>query len=331
MTKSAAALAAAMALAVPASATTVPVPQITIGVPGLPPDFVAVRTYAAIDRGLYAKDLGGAATVSVQPFTDDADALTAVESGQIQLAWVPTPTVLTAIADGAPLVAIEGVDRVDWQLTSTDPSISSCARLKGQTIGVDLDNGPRYDALLAMLATCGLAAADVKTVGYPGGTGMNAQIAGQLTLNVDHADEAAQVRAAGRPLTTVIDLATADPDQHFAMLVTTKDDLTTDGPLFVKLLEGDIAAGRWLAKPPDLVAGANVATITGNSLPVAKSSLRQYLAMGWWSSSTSGLSFQRITRTIGLYTKLGRIPAAAHLTWSEVVDTHLWESASRGA
>jgi NitT/TauT family transport system substrate-binding protein len=308
-------------------ARSAPAP-IVIGVPGLPPTFLGVRSYVALGRGFYARYLGKAAAVRIESFTNDAEAIKAVQSGEIDLTWASTPVVLTAIAGGAPLVGIEGMDTVDWQLVSIDPGISSCSGLKGQTIGVDAVGGGRYDALVAMLATCGLTMADVKTVVFPGSTGMNAQIAGQLTLNVAHADEAQQVAAAGKPVTVAVSLKDADRDQHYAMLVTTKDMLASRGALFVKLLEGDIAASRWMGDPTHLAAAAEIATITGDSAAVAKEALRRDVASGWWPSATPGLSIQRMTRTIGLYTKLGTIPADAHLTWADVVNTHLWQAAN---
>jgi ABC-type nitrate/sulfonate/bicarbonate transport system substrate-binding protein len=309
-------------------ARTVPAP-IVIGIPGLPPTFLGVRPYVALRLGFYARYLGKTTAVRIESFTNDADAIKAVQSGQIDLTWAPTPVALTAIANGAPLVGIEGMDTVDWELVSIDPGISSCSRLKGQTIGVDTAGGGRYDALVAMLGTCGLTVGDVKTVGFPGSTGMNAQIAGQLTLNVSHADEAQQVAAAGKPVTVVVSLKDADPDQHYAMLVTTKDKLATSGARYVKLLEGDIAVTRWMRDPAHLAAAAQIGTITGESPAVVKDALRRDVASGWWPSATPGLSIQRVTRTIGLYTKLGTIPPDAHLTWAEVVYTHLWQAANR--
>jgi NitT/TauT family transport system substrate-binding protein len=140
---------------------------IVIGVPGIPPAFLGVRTYVASDRHLYAKFLGSAATVGIRDFTTDSDAIQALQSGQIDLAWVSTPVALAAMAKGAPLVGIEGMSSTDWELDSTDPAISSCAALKGRVIGVDGVGGARYDALVVMLSKCNLTISDVKTVDLP--------------------------------------------------------------------------------------------------------------------------------------------------------------------
>ena len=302
---------------------------IVIGVPGIPPAFLGVRTYVASDRHMYAKFLGGAAMAGIQDFTTDAAAIQALQSGQIDLAWVSTPVALAAMAKGAPLVGIEGMSSTDWELDSTDPAISSCAALKGRTIGVDGAGGARYDALVVMLSKCNLTINDVKTVDLPASTGTGALVAGQLVLNVDHLDEARQIQALGKALTVVLKLSDVDPYQQFELLVTTKDKLAANRTLFVKVLEGDITAASWLADTKNLAAGARIAQITGDSPSVARDALTTYVRARWWNASESGFTVQRITRTIGLGLRLGIIPpAGASLSWQTVVDTSLWQAAS---
>ena len=318
-----------LVLLAPSAAAQAP-PLIVIGVPGIPPAFLAVRTYVAFDRHLYAKFLGKAAVAGIQDFTTDAAAIQALQSGQIDLAWLPTPVALAAMAKGAPLVGIEGMSSTDWELDSTDPAISSCAALKGRTIGIDTAGGARYDALALMLSKCSLTVNDVNTVDLPGSTGMAALIAGQLTLNVDHLDEARQIQAlTGKPVTVVLKLSDVDAYQHFELLVTTKDRLAANRALFVKMLEGDIAAANWLADPNNLDAGAKIAQITGDSQSVARDALGSYLRAKWWNASESGLTVQKITRTIGLGLRLGIIPPAGNsLSWKAVADTSPWQAAS---
>ena len=202
---------------------------IVVGVPDIPPAFLGVRTYVAFDQHLYAKFLGGAAVAGIQDFTTDAAAIQALQSGEIDLAWVPTPVALAAMAKGAPLVGIEGMRSTDWELDSIDPAISSCAALKGRTIGVDDAGGARSDALVVMLSKCNLTTNDVKTVDLPGSTGMAALVAGQLTLNMDHLDEAREVQAlTGKAVTVVLKLSDVDAYQHFELLVTTRDKLAAN-------------------------------------------------------------------------------------------------------
>src|SRR5438552_1787789 len=184
------------------------------------------------------------------------------------------------------------------------------------------------DALIGMLSKCGLSIGDVKTVNFPGAAGMNAQIAGQLQVNVDHIDEVQQIEAAGKKVTIPVKLTDVDPYQHYDMLVTTKDKLAQNRALYVNVIKGDIAATSWMYDPKNLTAASKTGQITGDSLAVSKSALRHYLGIKWWNVNASGLTVQRITRTLGEYLKLGAIPPGGNaLTYKTMTDTSLWKDA----
>jgi NitT/TauT family transport system substrate-binding protein len=317
------ALLAALALAMAAAGTAAPASKrsagdagaITLGLPGIPPVFLGVRPYVASQKGFYSKY---GVNVTLKSFTTGTDAMRAVINGQIDAAWAPTPTVLAAIAGGSPLVGIEGMDVVDWEIGSIDPAVKTCSDLKGQTIGVDTVGGARYNALIAMISKCKLTINDVKTV--------NAQIAGQLKVNVDHVDEVSQIEATGKQVAIVTKLQDVDPYQHYDMLVTTKANVKAHYYDFVHLIQGDITATKWMLGNPG--QAAQIATVTGDSVDVSKSAIQHYLSINWWPYKTSGLTVQRLTRTIGLNVKLGVIPASANLTWKDVVDTRMWKQAN---
>ena len=160
-------IAAAAALVVSATAATAApkahaaskLTTITLGVPGIPPVFLGVMPYTALQQGYYKKY---GLDVQIKGFTSGTDAVRAVAAGQIDLAWSPTPFAMTLISKGTSLVGIEGMDKVDWLVGSNSSSISTCADLKGQNIGVDSIGGARYQALQAMLTKCNLTIQDVK-------------------------------------------------------------------------------------------------------------------------------------------------------------------------
>jgi NitT/TauT family transport system substrate-binding protein len=297
---------------------------ITLGLPGIPPVFLGVRPYVAQQDGFYKKF---SANVTLKGFTTGTDALRAVNAGQIDAAWAPTPTALALIAKGAPLVGIEGMDVVDWEVGSIDSSIAKCSDLKGQTIGIDTVGGARYAALQAMLRKCKLTIQDVKTVNFPGASAMQAMIAGTLKVSVLHIDEQAQIEQVGkRSVYIEAKLTDVDPYQHYDMLVTTRDSIKNHYYDYVKLLAGDIAATRYMYNPKNITNISRIATVTGDSQAVAKQALQTYIKMKWWPLDKSGLGVGRITRTIGLNVKLGNIPASANLTWKQVVDTRMWKA-----
>jgi NitT/TauT family transport system substrate-binding protein len=297
---------------------------ITLGLPGIPPVFLGVRPYVARDAGFYSKY---GADVTLKQFTTGTDALRAVQAGQIEAAWSPTPTVLAAISRGAPLVGIEGMDVIDWLVGSIDPNVTTCASLKGQTIGVDTVGGARYSALQAMLTKCKLDIHDVKTVNFPGAAAMQAMIAGQLKVSVLHIDELTQIEKTGSKNVAVnVRLTDVDPYQHYDLLITTRDQIKVHYFDFVRMLAGDIAATRYMYNPKNLDAVAKIATITGDDQQVAASALKRYIAMQWWPLDRTGLGKARITRTIGLNVKLGNIKLDAVPQWKNVVDTRMWKA-----
>jgi hypothetical protein len=158
---------------------------------------------------------------------------------------------------------------------------------------------------------------------------MNAQIAGSLTLNVDHIDEVAQIQqTTGKKVTIITTLAKADPYQHYDMLVVTKSNLAAHRAQYVQVLEGDIAASHFMYDPKNLDAMAKLAEITGDSKTVAAAALQHFLGIQWWNVNNSGLTQQRLTRTIGFNLKIGVIPAAGNgMTWKTVSDNTLWKDA----
>jgi hypothetical protein len=97
----------------------------------------------------------------------------------------------------------------------------------------------------------------------------------------------------------------------------------------VKVLEGDIAAANWLADPKNLGTAAAIAQITGDSPDVARDALDTYVRAKWWNASESGLTVQRITRTIGWACGWGSsLRPANSLSWKTVTDPSLWKAAS---
>jgi NitT/TauT family transport system substrate-binding protein len=298
---------------------------IVMGLPGIPPVFLGVRPYVAQQDGFYKK-YGG--DVTIKQFTTGTDALRAVQAGQIDLAWAPTPTALATIARGAPLVAIEGMDVVDWEVGSIDSSVKTCGDLKGQTIGVDTVGGARYAALQAMLTRCKLDIKDVKTVNFPGAAAMQAMIAGSLKVSVLHIDEQAQIEQVGKRKVYInAKLTDVDPYQHYDILVSTKDGVKNHYYEYVKLLAGDIAATRYMYNPKNITNISKIATVTGDTQAVSAQALKAYIKMKWWPLDRSGLGSGRITRTIGLNVKLGNISPNANLTWKDVVDARMWKAA----
>jgi NitT/TauT family transport system substrate-binding protein len=327
--KFAAVLAAVAALGVSATAATAApkahkLTTITLGVPGIPPVFLGVMPYTALEQGYYKKY---GLDVQIKGFTSGTDAVKAVQAGQIDLAWSPTPFAMTLIAKGTPLVGIEGMDKVDWVVGSNSSGVQTCADLKGQNIGVDSIGGARYQALQAMLTKCNLTISDVKPVVFPGATAVQAMLAGQLHASVLHLDDLAEASSQGTPIKTVVSIAQTDPFQHYDMLVGLRDNLASKRSAIVNFLKADIQTIRYMNIPKALNRVAGIGMIVGHNLAVTKTALKEYLALHWWPLNRSGLGLAPITRTVFENVKLGNIPSGNPPTWKELTDTSYWKAA----
>ena len=329
MVKFVALLAAVAALGVSAAAATAAptakqLTTITLGVPGIPPVFLGVMPYTALQQGYYKKY---GLDVQIKGFTSGTDAVKAVQAGQIDLAWSPTPFAMTLISKGVPLVGIEGMDKVDWLVGSNTSGVSKCPDLKGQNIGVDSIGGARYQALQAMLTKCGLTIQDVHPVVFPGATAIQAMLAGQLHVSVLHLDDMAEAASQGASITKVVTIAQTDPFQHYDMLVGLRDNIAAKRAAFVSFLKADIQAIRYINNPKALNRVSQIATVTGHNATVAQTALKQYIDLHWWPLNKSGLGVAPITRTVYENVKLGNIANGNPPKWKDIVDTSLWKAA----
>jgi len=327
--RAAAVLAAVVAVGVSATAATASpkthkLTTITLGVPGIPPVFLGVMPYTALEQGYYKKY---GLDVQIKGFTSGTDAVRAVAAGQIDLAWSPTPFALTLISKGTPLVGIEGMDKVDWVVGSNVAGIQTCSDLKGQNIGVDSIGGARYQALQAMLTKCNLTIQDVKPIVFPGAAALQALLAGQIHASVLHLDDLAEADSQGANIKKIVTIAQTDPFQHYDMLVGLRDNLATKRAAIVNFLKADIQAIRYMNNPKALDRVAHIGMIVGHNLDVTKTALKQYLKLSWWPLNRSGLGVAPITRTVFENVKLGNISAGNPPKWSDIVDTSLWKQA----
>jgi NitT/TauT family transport system substrate-binding protein len=297
---------------------------LVLGIPGIPPVFLGVMPYVALQQGYYKKY---GVNVQIKGFTTGTDAVRAVQAGQADLAWSPTPFALTLISKGVPLVGIEGMDKVDWLVGANSSSIKTCSDLKGQNIGVDSIGGARYAALQGMLSKCKLVIQDVHPVVLPGNTAIQAMIAGQIHASVLHLDDLAEASKQGEPVRKIVTLTQVDPFQHYDMLVTTRDNLSAKRVLLVNLLKADIQAIRYINNPKALNRVSTIAMVTGHDQNVSKTALQEYIQLGWWPLNRSGLGVAPITRTIFENVKLGNISNGSPPSWKDVVDTSLWKQA----
>src|SRR5471032_1986918 len=167
-------LAAALMSAGPAAAQG---KKIVVATPGIPPIYSVTIAFVAEKQGFFKKH---GADVEIRPFDNGTAAARAVVAGDIDLAWSPTPPVISQISNaGVPLVALYGMPNPDWVIGTTDAD-KTCKDMVGQDVAVDSINGARSVALRSMLVGCpGVKIEDLKQVALGSSPGP-ALLAGRL-------------------------------------------------------------------------------------------------------------------------------------------------------
>lgn len=313
-------------LGAPADTAAAQDKKIVIATPGIPPIFSVVITYVAEKRGFFKKYK---ANVEIRPFDNGTAAARAVVSGDVDLAWSPTPPVINQISNaGVPLVAVYGMPNPDWVIGTTETG-KTCKDLAGQEVGVDAIGGARSVALRAMLTGCpGVKLTDINQVALGSGSGP-AVIAGRLKFAVLHLDDLAEIEARGKKLTILLAMKNTNPNSHYIMLVARKDNLAAKRDAVVRTVAAMIDAAHFMEDPKNADAVAKIATVTGHSKEVAKAALKQFLAINFWASKDDGLPRSKLEATAKLMKKIGAIkPDKEPVSFDKLVDPSIWKDAN---
>jgi len=324
------ALAAALALGVTAPAaaqSAAPGKKLVIALPGIPPIFSVTIGYVAEKEGFFKKH---GANVELRPFDNGTAAARAVVSGDLDMAWSPTPPVINQVSNsGVPLVAIYGMPNPDWVVGSTEPG-KACKDLAGQEVGVDSINGARSVALRSMMtAACPDVKFDeVKQVALGSGPGP-ALLAGRLHYAVLHLDDLAEIQTQGKKLNIMLAMKNTNPTSHYLVLVARKDNLAANRDAFVRAVAGMIEAARFMQDPKNADAVAKAATVTGHDEAVNKAALKEFLAVDFWAAKDDGLARNKIEATAKLMKKIGSINADKEpVSYDTLVDGSVWKDAN---
>ena len=309
-----------------ASASGSNAPTIVLGSPGIPPVISGLLPVVAQKEGFYKKY---GVNVTVKSFNTGTDATRAVATGQIDAAIMPPAQVVQLAAKGTPLVGLQGQEFPDWQVVSTDPSISSCQDLKGQSVGVDAIGGIRFVALSQMLKSCGLTINDVHPLAFPGNANPQALAAGQLKVSVLHLNELVDLQSQHVKLTDVVNMAKAVPNTMYEMIGTSKSTLQKERQAFVKLIAAQTAAISWMNNPKNLDQLAQIATVTGDKKSDLLKSMKQYQQMQFWVSDSPGMPQVNVEKTIKGQVAVGNVDASKAPTYDQIVDTTVWNDAQK--
>ena len=316
-------LAATLIGATPASAQG---KKVVLAVPGIPPIFSSIIAFVAEKQGFFKKH---GADVEVRPFDNGTAAARAVVSGDIDLAFSPTPPVINQVSNAdVPLVAVYGMPNPDWVVGTTDEG-KTCKDLVGQEVGVDSISGARSVALRSMLTGCpGVKIEDTKQVALGSNSGP-ALIAGRLHYAVLHLDDLAEIQAQGKKLNILLAMKNTNPTSHYLMLVARKDKLAANRDAVVRTIAGMVDAAHFMQDPKNADAVADAASVTGHNKAVNKEALKQFLAIEFWAAKDDGLPRDKLEATAKLMKKIGGIkPDKEPVTFENLVDASVWKDAN---
>ena len=302
--------------------------KVTIALPGVPAVYVVVQFYVARDAGFFQKY---GIDAELKQLDSGTAAAQAVSAGTFDLSLSPTPTVVNMVSNaGVPLVSIYGMENSDWILGSTDPKVTKCEEMKGQSIGVDTLGGARSVALGAFLAHCNLKLTDVKQAALGTSVGPS-MIAGQLHAGVLHTDDLARIeKEMGKPVTIVERWKDVSPIGHYMSVVTTKDRLKAKREDFVKVLAALHDAAIYMNDPKNLDKVAAAAKVTGQEPDLAKPAVEQFLKIEFWPVNKDGLDRKNVEAAIDDQKTSGNIkPDKTPVTYDQLVDPSLYKDAAK--
>jgi NitT/TauT family transport system substrate-binding protein len=317
-------LALALMGAGPASAQA---KKIVLATPGIPPIFSVMIAVVAEKQGFFKKH---GADVTIRPFDNGTAAARAVVSGDIDLAWSPTPPVINQVSNAdVPLVAIYGMPNPDWVLGTTDAG-KTCKDLIGQDVAVDSINGARSIALRSMLAGgCKeVKIEEVKQVALGSSPGP-ALLAGRLHFAVLHLDDLAEIEHQGKKLNILLAMKNTNPTSHYLIMVVRKDNLDKNRDAMVRTVAGLIEAARFMQDPKNADAVAEAAAVTGHDKDVNKAALKAFLDINFWAAKDDGMPRNKIEAVAALMKKIGSIkPDKEPVSYDKLVDASVWKDAN---
>jgi NitT/TauT family transport system substrate-binding protein len=300
--------------------------KVVIALPGIPPVFSVVLVYVAEKQGFFKKY---GADVELRPFDNGTAAARAVVSGDIDMAWSPTPPVINQVSNaGVPLVALYGMPNPDWVIGTTETG-KTCKDIVGQDIGVDSVGGARSVALRSMLVGCpGVKIEDTKQIALGSSPGP-AMLAGRLQYAVLHLDDLSEIQMQGKKLNILLTMKNTNPTSHYLMLVARKDNLAKNRDAYVRTIAGMIEAAKFMQDPKNADAIADAALVIGHTKEVNKAALKEFLAIDFWATKDDGLPRNKLEATAKLMKKIGAInPDKEPVSYDALVDASVWKDAN---
>jgi NitT/TauT family transport system substrate-binding protein len=300
--------------------------SLTFGTAGTPVVYGSLMMHVADAEGILDKY---GLDVTFQNFANGADSVRAAIGGQVDVALTSTSSLVNVVGKGATVHGMVGMDKPDYYIASTDPDVSTCKDLKGQTIGVDQTGGARYNSTVTMLASCGLTVDDVEFVNFAGPPIIQALVQGQITVGNLHYDEEAFIEATtDTNLEEVISLVKDVNDEtHYVLQAATTDYIENNRDAVVRLTAAYIEANEFVRDPANVERFAEIASeVNGQPVEVAQQAIELFLDFDFWPEG-SGLDEQKILGVVQEQVAAGAITEAEAPSYEDLIDPTIYDEA----
>lgn len=299
--------------------------SIKVSMPVIPPNFVHVMPWVAQDQGFY-DDYG--VEVELVSLDTGVTALRGAEAGSADIAAVPTPTLINAVAEGGSAKAFYTYShKLDVQMVVT-PEIEQCEDLEGEVVGVDEVGGFAEVLTKLYYTSCGLTQDDVKYGNFPGAEGQ-AMAQGQSVSGVLHIDEAQGVmqQFPDADLEAAVNLWEVVPDWHYAGYAAPEEILEEKRDAIVAFTAANIAANRFMQDSANKEAVLDTAEeVTGLDREILSETYDTFLADDLFPDD-HGYPEEMVEFTADQQVELGNIAEGDKPAYEDLVDTTIFEDA----
>ncbi|HSF26947.1 MAG TPA: ABC transporter substrate-binding protein [Actinomycetes bacterium] len=299
--------------------------SLSLSMPVIPPNFVHIMPWVAQDQGFY-DDFG--LSVKIVSLDSGVTALRGAEAGSADIAAVPTPTLINAVAQGSHVKGFYTYSpKLDVQMVVTK-DISSCADLKGRVLAVDEVGGFAEVLTQQFYSSCGLTKNDVKYGNFPGAEGQ-AMAQGQSVSGVLHIDEAAGVmeQFPNAGLKVLANLWEVVPQWHYAGFAAPQEILDKKRDEIIAFTAANIKAKEFMSDRSNKDAVLDTAEeVTGLSRDILSDTYDTFLKDGLWPEA-NGYPQDMVAYTADQQVKLGNIQESQKPAYDDVVDTSIYEAA----
>ncbi|MPZ95842.1 MAG: hypothetical protein GEU96_13260 [Propionibacteriales bacterium] len=298
---------------------------IKVSMPVIPPNFVHVMPWVAQEQGFY-DDFG--LEVELVSLDTGVTALRGAEAGSADIAAVPTPTLINAVAKGGSVKGFYTYSaKLDVQMVVTE-DISGCEDLEGEVVGVDEVGGFAEVLTKKFYTSCGLTQDDLKYGNFPGAEGQ-AMAQGQSVSGVLHVDEAAGVMKefpdAG--LKALVNLWEEVPQWHYAGFAAPQKILDERRDEMIAFTAANIAANEFMSDSANKEAVLDTAEeITGLDREILSNTYDTFLEDNLLPDD-NGYPKDMVEYTADQQVELGNITEDEKPAYDDLVDVSIYDEA----